>query len=167
MNQGKQNQQNAQALSLNLSQKDEIDQKCNYYKSIIKTYSDLCDAIDKKIEKTDDDYEKCKLIIEKLDVEDRIFSMKGFFEMWLQRSNDYDKKFAMITQECNDKFDETYAKFKELAKTNIILTSFVQKYEAEPDKNQRIKNEFYALIKFEVMKATKSKEEFTVGGQKN
>jgi len=166
MNPQKESVQNAQALSLNLSQKDEIDQKLNYYKSIIKAYSDLIDAIDKKVEAETDEYTKNKLILEKLETENRIESQKGFFEMWLTRSRDYDAKFAMISNECNEKFDETYAKFKEIAESNIILKSFVAKYDAEPEKTQRIKNEFYALIKYEVMKATNSKEAFAVGGQK-
>ncbi|MBK7362930.1 MAG: hypothetical protein IPJ01_11600 [Micavibrio sp.] len=166
MNPQKQSVQNAQALSLNLSQKDEIDQKTDYYKSLIKTYSDLVESIDKKVETETDEYTKNKLIIEKVETENKIFSMKGFFEMWLERSRDYDSKFAMITKECNDKFDETFEKFKEISKLNILLSSWLQKYESEPDKNQRIKNEFYALIKFEVMKATNSKEAFNVGAEK-
>ena len=166
MNVEKQNVQNAQALSINLSQKDEIDQKVDYYKSLITTYSNLGTAIENKILVEADEYTKNKLIIEKLETENRIFSMKGFFEMWLERSRDYDSKFAMITKEVNEKFDETYVKFKEIAQNHIILKSFVDKYEAEPDKSQRIKNEFYALIKFEVMKSTGSKQEFVVGGQK-
>lgn len=166
MNPQKESVQNAQALSLNLSQKDEIDQKVNYYKSLIQTYADLANAIDEKVKTETDEYTKNKLIIEKLETENRVFSMKGFFEMWLQRSTEYDTKFAMITKEVNEKFDETYAEFKELAKANVIYTSIVTKYEAEPDKNQRIKNEFYALIKFEVMKSNNSKESFNLAGQK-
>lgn len=166
MNPQKESVQNAQALSLNLSQKDEIDQKVDYYKSLIQTYANLANAIEEKVKTETDEYTKNKLIIEKLETENRIFSMKGFFEMWLERSRDYDAKFAMITKEVNEKFDETYTQFKEIAKHHLVLKSFVDKYEAEPDKTQRIKNEFYALIKFEVMKATKSKEAFSVGEQK-
>lgn len=167
MNQEKVNRQNAQELALNLSQKDEIDQKCDYYKSLIKTYANLVDAIEKKIEKTEDDYEKCKLEIEKLDVEDRIFSMKGFFEMWLQRSNEYDKKFAMITKECNEKFDEIESKAKELSNKNPILKMAMDNYNATEEKTQRLKNEYYAMLKFEVIKANPHmKLEYNVGGQK-
>jgi hypothetical protein len=58
MNPQKESVQNAQALSLNLSQKDEIDQKVNYYKSIIKTYADLANAIDEKVKTETDEYTK-------------------------------------------------------------------------------------------------------------
>lgn len=169
----KQNAQNAQALSINLSQKDEIDQKLNYYKSIIKTFSDLSEAIDKKIETfTDDDLknpdkviEKSRLILEALDIDNRIFSMKGFLEMWLARSNDYDKKFAMITAEVNEKFEQVEARAKEIARVNIMLLSAMTQYNQLPEdkRTQRIKNEYYALLKFEVMKADGGKDIFDVG----
>jgi hypothetical protein len=165
MNQEKQNQQNAQALVANLSQKDEIDQKCEYYKSIIVTYANLCDAIDKKIESSTDDYEKCKLTIEKLDTEDRIFSMKGFFEMWLERSKDYDKKFEIISKECNDRFDEIESLARDLALKNPMLKMAMANYDAQEEKPQRVKNEYYALLKYEVLKANPlmRKEEYSVG----
>lgn len=169
----KQNAQNAQALSMNLSQKDEIDQKLNYYKSIIKTFADLSEAIDKKLETftADDDknpdkvIEKCKLTLEALDIDNRIFSMKGFLEMWLARSNDYDKKFAMITAEVNEKFEQVEAMAKDLAKVNIMLLSAMTHYNQLPEaeKTQRIKNEYYALLKYEVMKANGGKDIFDVG----
>jgi hypothetical protein len=169
----KQNAQNAQALSINLSQKDEIDQKLNYYKSIIKTFADLSEAIDKKLETftAEDDknpdkvIEKSRFILEALDIDNRIFSMKGFLEMWLARSADYDKKFAMITAEVNEKFAEVEAKAKHLAKVNIMLLSAMTQYDnlPESEKTQRIKNEYYALIKYEVMKAEGNKEVFDVG----
>lgn len=160
MNIQKQNAQEAQALSLNLAQKDEIDQKVDYHKSLIQTYSNLVIAIEKKVESETNEYTKCKLIIEKLEAENKIVSQKGFYEMWLARSRDWDSKFALINKECNEKFDETYFKFKELFKDHIILKTYIERYDNEPDKNQRIKNEFYALIKYEVMKATNSKENF-------
>ena len=94
MNQQKQNAQNAQALALNLSQKDEIDQKVEYYKSLITTYSDLIESIDEKLKTETDEYTKNKLIIEKIETENNIVSKKGFFEMWLARSKDWDSKSA-------------------------------------------------------------------------
>jgi len=156
----KQNASDVQALALDLSQRDEIDQKVEYYKSLIQVYSDLDNVIDKKIESESDEYNKCKLTIEKLELGNKIFSMKAFFEMWLTCKRDYDAKFSLLTKECNEKFDEVYAKFKELFSNHLILKTYIEGYDNNPDKSQRIKNEFYALIKYEVMKATQSKESF-------
>lgn len=159
----KSNQQKAQELSLNLRDKDEIDHKTEYWKNTLILLSELTEAIDKKIESETEDYEKIKLKLEKIDVKDKIFSVKGFYEMWLDRSKEYDKKFEMVTKNCNENFDATFEKFKELAKNNLLLTSWLTKWENEPEKTQRLKNEFYALISYEITKASKNKLEYSLG----
>lgn len=163
-NQNVKNSENAQSLALDLQQKEQIDNKINYYKTMLKAYEDLAEVISKKIlhiesielnQKTlDDIYEKNKLILEKLEIENTIFNKKQFFEMWLKRSSEYEQKFAMITAECNEKFDEVEAEAKEIALTNIKLKSYMDKYEAEENKDQRIKNEYYLLLKYEITKIT-------------
>lgn len=160
MNQVKKNSEEATALSLDLQQKEEIDQKVNYYKGIIKAYAELSSAIDKKIESIgestipSDIYEKSKLTIEKLEADNSIAEKKKFFEMWLKRSAEYDKKFAIITEECNAKFDEVEAQARAIAEKNIKLKSYMTKYDLEEDKNQKIKNEYYLLLKYEITKIT-------------
>ena len=87
MNIKKKNAEEAKMLSLDLQQKTEIDQKVNYYKSILKTFEELNLAIDEKIavletkEDADSKYQKNKLIIEKLETENATFEKKKFFEM--------------------------------------------------------------------------------------
>lgn len=157
----KKNAEDAKMISLDLQQKDQIDQKVNYYKSIIKTNADLSEAITKKIEMleeaTDADsiYNKCKLNLELLEIDNTIFEKKKFFEMWLNRSSEYEKKFALITKECEEKFVELEAEARVVAETNAILKSYMTKFDAEENKDQRIKNEYYLLLKYEVGKITK------------
>lgn len=174
-----QNSENAQMLALDLQQKEQIDSKINYYKTMLKAYQDLAEVINKKVlfidsielsqKSLDDVYEKNKLILEKLEIENTIFNKKQFFEMWLKRSADYEQKFAIINAECNEKFDEVEAQAKEIALGNIRLKSYMDKYDKEEhleDKNkdrgfddflsyrQRIKVEYYLLLKYEITKLT-------------
>ena len=160
----KKNQQNAQSLAQKLSQKDEIDQKTEYYKSLILVSSNLADCIEKKIENETDEYTKNKLIIEKLELENKIFSQKGFYEMWLRIGKDWETDFAPILNECDKMFDEFQEKAKVIAEKNTALKQVMERYDKE-EKTLRTRVEYYALIKYEVMKATSSKEEYSLGGQ--
>ena len=160
----KKNQQNAQSLAQKLSQKDEIDQKTEYYKSLILASSNLADCIEKKIENETDEYTKNKLIIEKLELENKIFSQKGFYEMWLRIGKDWETDFAPILNECDKMFDEFQEKAKVIAEKNTALKQVMERYDKE-EKTLRTRVEYYALIKYEVMKATSSKEEYSLGGQ--
>jgi hypothetical protein len=166
MNQSKKNAEDAKMLSLDLQQGVEIEQKIEHYKTILKAYGELVNAIDGKIEKlslsigdnppaivnADVNYEISKLTIEKLDAENTILDKKKFFEMWLKRSAEYEKKFATITKECEENFEQVESEAKEIAKGNIKLQSYMGKYEAEENKTQKLKNEYYLLLKYEVTK---------------
>lgn len=158
MNQLKKNAESAKSLSMDLQQKVEIDQKLDYYKAILKAYEDLGKAIDQKVEELEEStdaqsvYQKNKLIIEKLENSNNIFEKKKFFEMWLSRSTEYDRKFALITKECNEKFDELESVARALAENNIQLKSFMNKYDSEENKDQKVKNEYYLLLKYQVAK---------------
>jgi hypothetical protein len=163
----KKNQQNAQSLAHKLSQKDEIDQKTEYYKSLMLASSNLSDCIEKKIEAETDDYTKNKLIIEKLELENKIFSQKGFYEMWLRIGKDWETDFAPILNECDKMFDELQEKARVVAEKNKALKQVMEHYDNTEEKTLRIRVEYYALIKYEVMKATSSKEEYSLGGQTN
>ena len=166
MNQLKKNSENAMSLSMDLQQKVEIDQKLDYYKSILKAYDELGDAIKQKIESleefTDAEsvYKRNKLVIEGLENSNSIFEKKKFFEMWLSRSTEYDRKFAIITKECNDTFDELQAEARELAENNLQLKSYMDKYDKEENTDQKTKNEYYLLLKYQVSRI-KGKGKFT------
>lgn len=162
MDTAKQNAQNAETLVLNLQQKDEIDQKLNLYKNIIKTYDDLSKAIDNKLLTEKDEYVKCKLTIEQLETDDKVYSMKQFFEMWLGRSADYNKKFATIIEDCEKNFAEVEAEARLLCDKNLPLKTAMAQFDATENPSQRIKIEYYALLKFEVIKSKKGKETLSV-----
>lgn len=160
MNIKKKNAEEAKMLSLDLQQKTEIDQKVNYYKSILKAFEELNSAIDEKIalletkEDADSKYQKNKLIIEKLETENATFDKKKFFEMWLKRSKEYDEKFEKITKECEEEFHITLDKAKEISKNNIKLKTYIENFEKQENPEQKLKNEFYLFLKYEVSKVT-------------
>lgn len=163
----KRNAEDAKMISLDLQQGTEINQKVEYYKSILKAYNDLSNAIDKKIEilnvklgadessqGADGLYERSKLTIEKLEADNSLYEKKKFFEHWLGRSAEYEKKFALITKECEEKFEEVQAEARVYAEGNIKLKSYMTKYDAEQTPDQKMKNEYYLLLKYEVSKIT-------------
>ena len=112
------------------------------------------------LEGNDNLYQKSKLTIEKMDTVNAIFSKKQFFEMWLGRSIDWDKKFAIVTKECNENFEKLIVQAKELSGKDIALNSYITKYEDEKNPDQRKKNDFYLLLKYQVGKIT-GKGKFT------
>lgn len=158
MNQQKKNAEDAKILSLQLNEIDEIEQKVEYYKSIIKAFSELSDNLSKKIEilskeETIDKIIECsKLKIEKLNTDSNIFEKKKFFEMWLKRKSEYDKKFESITKECNEKFDEINKKAEKIAQSNIKFKSVMDRFSKEENVSQKLKNEYYLMLKNEVIR---------------
>ena len=157
----KRNAEDAKIISLDLQQGTEINQKVEYYKSILKAYNELSTAIGLKIEAlgnkmgdADVAYEISKLSIEKLEADNSLYEKKKFFEHWLGRSAEYEKKFALITKECEEKFVEVEAEARVYAEGNIKLKSYMTKYDAEQTPDQKMKNEYYLLLKYEVSKIT-------------
>ena len=164
----KRNAEDAKIISLDLQQGTEINQKVEYYKSILKAYNDLSNSISGKIERIKSGYESVeiyeqdvkvvyevsKLTIEKLEADNSLYEKKKFFEHWLGRSAEYEKKFALITKECEEKFVEVEAEARVYAEGNIKLKSYMTKYDAEQTPDQKMKNEYYLLLKYEVSKIT-------------
>ncbi len=161
----KKNSEYVKILLKDLQRKTEIDQKVDYYKAILKAYDLKSETLSKKIEvleikhnnskeNYDYGYDLSCLIIIKIELDDAIFEKKKFFEMWLSRGKEYDDKFNILSKDCNDNFDEVQNKAKELAEKNVKLKSHIEKFEKEENPSQRLKNEYYLLIKYEVYKAT-------------
>ena len=161
----KKNSEYVKILLKDLQRKTEIDQKVDYYKAILKAYDLKSETLSKKIEVLDVKHQNSKenydigydlscLIISKIELDDAIFEKKKFFEMWLSRGKEYDDKFNILSKDCNDNFDEVQNKAKELAEKNAKLKSHIEKFEKEENPSQRLKNEYYLLIKYEVYKAT-------------
>jgi hypothetical protein len=158
MNQQKKNAEDAKALKLRLNEIVEIEQKIDYYKSILMAYDELSELIGKEIEEksksvnlnTNDKIQIARLRIEKISNDSNIYEKKKFFEHWLNRKNEYDKKFAFITDECNKNFDEINNKAKKIGEKNIKFKSFVDKFEKEENVTQKLKNEYYLMLKYEI-----------------
>ena len=87
--------------------------------------------------------------------------------MWLRIGKDWETDFAPILNECDKMFDELQEKARVVAEKNKALKQVMEHYDNTEEKTLRIRVEYYALIKYEVMKATSSKEEYSLGGQTN
>lgn len=155
-----------------LEQKPEIDKKVSYYKETILGIDGVISAINERIargyttEKLKflgisiekkvqlDSYDKSKLILEKKRAELDLWEKKRYFEMWLQRSKDYEKKFAELKAECEEKYDSIYAQAEEARKTNLRLNDVMSAYKNE-NNDVKIKVEFYLYLRQEVENAIK------------
>ena len=152
-----------------LKGKPEIDEKVNYYKGVLKSVDAKIKGIDERLERkytTEtlkifgvtvnkkimlDEYDIAKLEIEKLDAESELFYKQQYFENWLKRSQEFEKKTAEITEECNTNYDALILEATEVAKSNIRLANVMGEYaKKNPDNDQRIKNEYYLYCKKEV-----------------
>lgn len=158
MNQQKKNAEDAKSLSLQLNEIVDIEQKLDYYKSIIKAYNDLSISIGEKIDfiagienpTIDNKIDMSRLTIEKINLNSNLYEKKKFFEHWLRRKSEYDKKFELITDECNKNFDDMQSKAKKIAEKNIKFKSFIDRFEKEENVTQALKNEYYLMIKYEI-----------------
>lgn len=167
MKQTKKNSAEAQMMVKDLKQKPEIDQKIEYYKSLLKTYDLLKESIDKRISEYESEemtpikeYEKCKLGVEKVEIENNIFVKKTFFEMWLERGKEWDKKYEDLKKECEERFEKTFEEAKTISQNHTKLKQIIDNYSTRENVEERVKVEFYLLIKFEISKV-KSKYSFS------
>lgn len=155
-----------------LEQKPEIDKKVKYYKETMLGIDGVMSAIDERIARgytTEkfkflgipvekrvylDEYDKSKLILEKKRAELDLWEKKRYFDMWLQRSKDYDKKFAELKAECEANYDSIYAQAEEARKTNLRLNDVMSAYKNE-NNDIKIKVEYYLYLRQEVENAIK------------
>ena len=150
-----------------LKQKPEIDSKVSYYKNILESTGNLMDSIDElmvrgyKTEKISfifpfkkkiilDSYDIAKLQIEKLETSYALEAQKNYFEMWLSRSKEYDKK----TSEVDENWDKVFALAKDVT-YNIRLQSQLQGFDKSKKTRQEI-IESYFYFKKEVENAAKA-----------
>jgi hypothetical protein len=150
-----------------LKQKPEIDEKISFYKNVLKSSADLVESISERIKKGYtvekfkflgvsiskrvmlDSYDVAKLEIEKIETESKIYAQKNYFENWLKRSKDYETKFDEITRECNERWDDVFAKAEGIRTENVRLNMSMSKY-SNPDNDQDMKNKFFLYLKQEV-----------------
>jgi len=160
------NQKEISQVTSLLKQKGEIFSKVEYYKAILKATDLLIRGIEEKIDfpsyeikikvlgmtfnviRRTTDYERAKLLMEKIELENQMFYQKRYYENWLQRRNEYEVYFDKLTAECNAKFEGVYQEALRVAKTNLRLANAIKKY--KDDGNQELKNEFYLYISQEI-----------------
>jgi hypothetical protein len=156
-----------------LEQKPEIDTKINYYKETLLGLDGVMKAIDSRIERgytTEsfrflgisvnkrinlDDYDKAKLILEKKRAELDLFEKKRYFEHWMTRRSEYDKKFEEMKKDCDANYDSVFKLAQEVRTYNLRLNDILNAYVNEKD-DAKIKVEFYLYIKQEVENAIKN-----------
>jgi len=155
-----------------LEQKPEIDKKIKYYKETLLGIDGVMKAIDERISRGYtietfkflgisvtkrvmlDEYDKSKLILEKKRAELDLFEKKRYFEMWLDRSKEYDKKFKELEAECNENYERIYSLAEEARKTNLRLNDVMSAYKND-NNDIKIKVEYYLYLRQEVENAIK------------
>jgi len=162
------NKGEVQDLSALLNQKPEINSRVEYYKTLLKINDLLVSSIDNKLgegtvtkkgkilgfipfslTKTLSNYDRGKLLQEKVELESQIYFQKKYFEDWLQRKNEYEVYFDKLSAECNERFDDIYASAKELALKNDRIATVVNRYK-NPANDQEVKNSFYLFLRQEM-----------------
>lgn len=154
-----------------LKQAPEIMAKVDYYKAILKAQETLINSLEDRIARLGDtiifkifgfipipaikkisNYERAKLLIEKIEAENQLHYQKKYFEDWLQRKQEYEIYFDKLSAECNENFEALYDVAKKVAQTNLRLANAIKKYETEDKErnDQTLKNEFYLYIRQEV-----------------
>jgi hypothetical protein len=154
-----------------LKQAPEIMAKVDYYKAILKAQDLLIGSLEDRINRSNDiilfklfgfipipmfkkvsNYERGKLLIEKIEAENQMYYQKQYFENWLKRKQEYEVYFDKLSGEANENFDRLFDVAKEVARTNMRLAGAISKYEKEDKErnDQTLKNEFYLYIKQEV-----------------
>jgi hypothetical protein len=154
-----------------LEAKPEIDRKLAFYKGTMLAIEKMFNSIEERIKrgyitetstflgifkvktkKFLDEYDLGKLEVEKYELEAEVFAKTSFYEQWLKRSKDYEVRFEEITLECNEHFDETLLKAKDIALNfaQIRLGQTIERYEKEDKHDQKTKNEFYLYLRKEV-----------------
>ena len=150
-----------------LSQRQDIFDKIDFYKSVLRALEQTTNAIEAKITKGFtlekysfiglpitkkvplDEYAIGKLNLEKHHLLAEMNTKKQYFEIVLKRKQDYDTKFAEVTKDCNENYDRVIAEAQELRMQIISLKMFMDNY-SNPDNDQVLKNEYFLFCKFEV-----------------
>ncbi len=148
-----------------LGEKPEIDRKITYFKSILFAIDKKIKSIDTILENKDykNDYEASNLEIEKIDAEADLFYKQQYFESWLKRSAEFEKKYEAVTVDCKNNFDailtaanhlksqgKNFRLVESMNKYDKELLDNKEKYENNPSEAQRLQNEYYLYLKQEV-----------------
>lgn len=84
--------------------------------------------------------------------------LKKEMEMRLKKILKYEKTFDILTQECNEHFDEVEAQAKEIFKNNAQLKRVIKKHRVVKNKDQKLKNDYYLFLKHEIARISDKKK---------
>lgn len=130
-----------------LKSKPEIDKKTTHYKSLIASYAKLIDSIDVKLLDEKDNYISSKLELERIDAETSKFYSEQFYAIWLDRTKDYEIKYAKISDECEANYDKIIAEGEVVRKHNFILHAIMGEHSKLENVESGMRTEFYLLVR--------------------
>lgn len=130
-----------------LQSEPEIKNKVHHYESVIKSSEKLVKAIDSKLSNCTDDYEAAKLELEKIDAEQKVFNSMQYYQIWSQRTVDYDFRYKEIVEECNANYDTIIAEGEVVRKTNPIINMIMVKHSEMEKVDDRLRVEFYLVVR--------------------
>jgi hypothetical protein len=150
-----------------LKSKPEIDTKVDFGKSILLAKSEQIEAIKELLEKGKKGFfgrkklsalEAAKFKIELAEAERDLHYNKKFFEHWLGRAADYEKRYSKIKEDFDNQFPELLETAKGI-KNNIRLVSAIETFEKTHEElDERAKIEFFLYIKQELQNASDHKQ---------
>ena len=146
-------------------QKPEIDFRINYFREILIALDAMMKGINRKLKVSVKDvyllfgfiplfqmagkYDRAKLKKEYYDLDLEIYQKKNFYEIWLQRKNEYETKFELMLKEMDAHFDWIIQESLRVSEKNLRLANAMAKYKNE-NKDVQLKLEYYLYLKQEV-----------------
>ena len=130
-----------------LEAKPEIDNKVQYYKSVIEASANLIEEINNKFLTEKDTYVIAKLKLEKIEAETTLHYNKQYFENWLDRTRDYDVKYAEIVRDCNENYDSIISQGNVIKENNPMLQMIMGEHSKLENVEDKIRVEYYLLVK--------------------
>lgn len=152
------------AIAKLIESKSEIDKKVEYYKSLLKNSLAIIEGANELIDfgrKTEwfsflgikitkniilTPYDKAKLEKEIIEADTQMWYQQQYYENWLNRLTDYEKKWDEITAECEQNFERISEKAEQVRKANPFFNAELNKlgdHNGDRDK----KNQLYLLMK--------------------
>ncbi len=130
-----------------LGAKPEIDNKVQYYKSVIQASINLIEEINTKLLTETDTYIKSKLELEKIETENALHYSKQYFEIWLDRTRDYDVKYAEILRDCNENYDTIISEGNVVKEHNPILQMIMGEHSKIENVEDKVRVEYYLCVR--------------------
>ncbi len=118
----------------------EVDKNVRQYKEVLRNTVEKQKALDGLVKEIDDSvtndmtltpskkYEREKYVTERLELNLSFQTKVNYLNAWLRDQVNFNAKFAELTIDCNENFDEVFKKVEDIAKTDIPLTGNLNNY---------------------------------------